>query len=361
MKKPIVKQQKEPVDNTYEFDYLVFIGRFQPFHLGHEKVVKEALKKAERVIILIGSCYQPRSIRNPWSFEERADFINQSFDESNRSQLIIMPLPDDIYNDQNWLARVQHAVSGVGSQFPKKVGRNKLKVGLIGHDKDHSSYYLSRFPQWESVNVDSYKQLSSTPLRQQYFMGDASSGVLEEAFPDAVKNYLDQFKSSESYQQIAEEWQFIQRYKQGWDRAPYPPTFVTVDAVVVQSGHILLVERKASPGKGLLALPGGFLDDNEKLKDAVVRELKEETRIKVPVPVLAGSIVKEQVFDDPHRSSRGRTITHAFLIELKPEVKGLPKVKGGDDAKHAFWIPLGNLDSEKLFEDHFHIINAMLD
>jgi bifunctional NMN adenylyltransferase/nudix hydrolase len=134
--------------------------------------------------------------------------------------------------------------------------------------------------------------------------------------------------------------------------------FITVDAVVVQSGHILLIERKAQPGKGLMALPGGFLDANETLKSAVIRELREETRIKVPAPVLAGSITKTQVFDDPYRSARGRTVTHAYLIELKGDK--LPKVKGGDDAAHAFWVPFAEVKPEMMFEDHFHIIQALV-
>ena len=128
--------------------------------------------------------------------------------------------------------------------------------------------------------------------------------------------------------------------------------------VVVQSGHILLVERKARPGKGLFALPGGFVDQGETLINACIRELREETRLKVPEPVLHGSLKGQRVFDDPYRSARGRTITHAFMFDLKPDTS-LPKVKGGDDAKSAFWLPLSALQPERLFEDHFHIIRAM--
>jgi bifunctional NMN adenylyltransferase/nudix hydrolase len=80
----------------------------------------------------------------------------------------------------------------------------------------------------------------------------------------------------------------IEKYKESWKAAPFPPTFVTVDAVVVQSGHVLLVKRKAMPGAGLWALPGGFLNQEETLLDGAIRELKEETKIKVPVPVLKG-------------------------------------------------------------------------
>lgn len=52
---------------TFEFDFLVFIGRFQPFHKGHAKVLRQALESASQVIILAGSAHQPRSTRNPGS------------------------------------------------------------------------------------------------------------------------------------------------------------------------------------------------------------------------------------------------------------------------------------------------------
>jgi bifunctional NMN adenylyltransferase/nudix hydrolase len=46
------------------------------------------------------------------------------------------------------------------------------------------------------------------------------------------------------------------------------------------------------------------------------------------------------------------------LIELKGEK--LPKVKGGDDASKAFWVPFADVKPEQMFEDHFHIIQAMV-
>ena len=337
------------------FDFLVFIGRFQPFHIGHLKVIETALAQAEHVILLVGSSYQARSLRNPWTFAEREQFIQEAFADVGE-RLIIAPLLDETYNDQAWITRVQQTVQGIACQYPPKVGSQQTRIGLIGHNKDHSSYYLAMFPQWASVNVDNVAGISSTPLREQYFL----QGQIADSLPPAMQTWLANFKNTETYQEIADEWAFVRQYQQGWDCAPYPPTFVTVDAVVVQAGHILLIERKARPGKGLYALPGGFINAQEKLRDAVIRELREETRIKVPAPVLAGSISKQQVFDDPYRSARGRTITHAFLIELKPDAQGLPKVKGGDDAQHALWVALGDLNPERLFEDHFQIIKTLI-
>ena len=101
------------------------------------------------------------------------------------------------------------------------------------------------------------------------------------------------------------------------------------------------------------------MNPRERIKDAVIRELREETGIKVPDPVLRGSIVAQDVFDDPNRSSRGRTITHAFLIKLKDEPV-LPKIKGMDDADKAKWVALNQVKRDMMFEDHYAIIHNMI-
>jgi bifunctional NMN adenylyltransferase/nudix hydrolase len=99
------------------------------------------------------------------------------------------------------------------------------------------------------------------------------------------------------------------------------------------------------------------------LKDNVIKELREETRIHVPVALLKGLIKDSEVFDYPQRSQRGRTITHAFHIVVDVKVEeGLPLVKGGDDADKAFWLPIADLgaNEDRFFEDHIHIIRHFL-
>ncbi|OZG74181.1 ADP-ribose pyrophosphatase [Hahella sp. CCB-MM4] len=337
------------------YDFLVFIGRFQPFHKGHLAVIEAGLKQADQMIILCGSAHQPRSVRNPWTVAEREAMIKGALPEADRSRIHVAPLMDIVYNDECWVRNVQATVNGLVTAH-HATPHNRPMIGLIGHSKDNSSYYLNLFPQWGAINVDNYESLSATPIREAVFNGGKDN--VERFLPNNVNQWLNEFESTEAYSDIKSEHKFVAKYKQAWSAAPYSPTFVTVDAVVIQSGHVLMVERKARPGKGLLALPGGFVDQDEKLVDACLRELREETRLKVPGPVLKGSIKGQQVFDDPHRSARGRTITHAFYIELEPN-KELPKVKGGDDARHAHWVPLADLDPNQIFEDHYFIIQEL--
>ncbi|WP_026179983.1 bifunctional nicotinamide-nucleotide adenylyltransferase/Nudix hydroxylase [Hahella ganghwensis] len=337
------------------YDFLVFIGRFQPFHNGHLAVIKAGLEQAEQMIILCGSAHQPRSVRNPWTVSEREAMMKNALPEAHQHRLHVAPLMDIVYNDECWVRNVQSTVNGLVTAH-HATPHNPARIGLIGHSKDHSSYYLNLFPQWGAVNVDSFRGISATPIREAIF--SSNDIELENDLPENVREWLKSFRTTESFAEVKAEHEFVANYKQAWQAAPYSPTFVTVDAVVIQSGHVLMVERKARPGKGLLALPGGFVDQSEKLVDACLRELREETRLKVPAPVLKGSIKGQRVFDDPHRSARGRTITHAFYIELEPN-KELPRVKGGDDARHARWVPLADLDPNQIFEDHYFIIQEM--
>ena len=147
------------------FDYLIFIGRFQPFHNGHQKIIDYALKNANNVIVLVGSANSPRTIRNPFTFDERVSFIKSAFNKNENAQLNILPLNDIVYNDNKWVQQVQNIVA-------KNIDQNCVnpKIGLIGHNKDNSSYYLSLFPNWESVDVNiNSHNLSATLIRDKLF------------------------------------------------------------------------------------------------------------------------------------------------------------------------------------------------
>jgi bifunctional NMN adenylyltransferase/nudix hydrolase len=350
-----------------DYDFLVFIGRFQPFHHGHLRVINAALEQAGHVVILCGSAHRPRCLRNPLDFVERERMIRAALKQRDLERISVLPVMDQIYNEEVWVKRVQTAVAGVVAARHRRP-QVEPGIGLIGHSKDHSSYYLKRFPQWGCVDVKNYQELSSSAIRSLLF--DADIGTIDDRLrlidtqlnnpmPRAVANQLAVFAKSEAFTELEAEHTFVNQYLAGWSAAPYPPTFVTVDAVVVQSGHVLLVERRARPGRGQWALPGGFINQRELVEDACLRELREETRLKVPEPVLRGSIKARKVYDDPYRSIRGRTVTHAFLIELRPE-RALPAVKGGDDARAAFWKPLADIEPEYMFEDHYFIIQNLV-
>ena len=337
-----------------DFDYLVFIGRFEPFHNGHMLVVDCALEQAARLIVVIGSAGRPRTIKNPWTAPERAEMIRAALG-SHADRVAITSVGDHPYNENAWICAVQ---AQVAAAVQASGGDATARIGLIGRDKDETSYYLREFPQWPLIDVQRAEALSATEMRHHFFTGDAGGRVLLKAnMPESVFGVLEAFRAgSLAYPRLVEEYAFIRKYKAAWADAPHAPVFVTVDAVVVHSGHVLLVRRGAAPGKGLWALPGGFVEQDETLETAVLRELKEETRVKLPLPVLRGALQGRAVFDAPDRSLRGRTITHAFHFAF-PSGE-LPAVKGGSDASRARWVRLAEALAmgEQFFEDHLDIV-----
>ncbi|MDB5968329.1 MAG: ADP-ribose pyrophosphatase [Hydrocarboniphaga sp.] len=350
-----------------QFDLLVFVGRFQPFHQGHLAVVRKGLAEGQRVLVLAGSAERPRNIRDPLNAGERADMILACLAPDERARVAVAPLRDAMYNDPIWIRNVQAAVfEHLGAVVPGRKPQD-LRIGLVGHGKDRSSYYLRLFPTWGAVNAANHEAISATDLRQLYFTHPFDQGrvpaeiarTFEQRLPKAIYDGLLAFAKTPAYQELKAEQEFVTRYREQFASLKYPPTFNTADAVVIQSGHVLLVRRGARPGKGQLALPGGFIQEDENALDACLRELREETRLKVPEPVLRGSMTGKDLFDDPFRSTRGRTFTTAFRFDLRPETD-LPKVKGGDDAKEAFWIPLAQVKPEEMFEDHYFILQKMV-
>ena len=128
----------------------------------------------------------------------------------------------------------------------------------------------------------------------------------------------------------------------------YSRPTVTADIVLItreEKPRILLIERKRDPFAGKWALPGGFVEEQERLVDAAKRELLEETGLE--------NIELEQLhaFGDPGRDPRGWTITIAFLACVQPH---LLKPKAGDDAAEVEWFPLDALPA--LAFDHAEIV-----
>ncbi len=366
-----------------KYDYAVVIGRFQPFHNAHQELIKQSLALAEKIIVVLGSARSAPDIRNPFTPAMRERLVRSCF-AAESERLIFRGVRDYPYNDNVWITEIQNQVreaieedlEQTNAQARTKGWQDKVTneareyndvhVALVGHFKDRTSYYLNLFPQWsfEDFYVGSrdISSINAAAIREQFFAGD---DAWKKSVPSATIEFLERFRDNEFFSNLQNEFQYLAKYRADtrFVGVPYEPVFVTTDAVVVQSGHVLVVKRRGFPGKNLLALPGGFLLPNLTLEDSAIKELKDETAIKVPVSVLKGSIKNSRVFDHPERSQRGRTVTFAYLIELEPSLeKGLPHVKGGTDASKAFWLPLSALgeNEDRFFEDHVHIIRYFL-
>lgn len=345
----------------------VLIGRFQVTHNAHVSLFKNALAKCDHLIVLVGSSNLARDFKNAFTFTERQQVLQQIINPllTGNQAVTILPLHDYVYSHNKWIAEVQTLVSSATTS---------TDITLTGCDKDSSSYYLKIFKHWKQDLQEKIGDIGSTSIRDEYF----GNKVINDAdLPIETVKFMEQFMLTPEYELLVQEYNFVKTYQQQFSKMPYAIPFVTGDAIVVCAGHLLVIKRKSLPGKGLWALPGGFFQTGMKYNhetgkveivdkvdtnpiDAALRELKEETKIKVAPNTLLKNIVSTNVFADPNRSLRWRIITHAAHIQLKDTE--LPKIKGADDAEKAWWLPLGEIIKNRhmFFEDHLSIIDAFL-
>ncbi|WP_404301762.1 bifunctional nicotinamide-nucleotide adenylyltransferase/Nudix hydroxylase [Alicycliphilus denitrificans] len=338
------------------YDAAVLIGRFQPVHNGHMALLREALTRSRQAIVILGSAHQARTPKNPFTWQERAQLLRAALPEAERARLIVLPMRDH-YDEPRWAQAVRQAVA--------QVTPAGARMALVGYFKDDTSGYLQAFPGWALIGMQRQGAIDATPIRDAYF--GASAATLDQALtpfaehlPGSTRAWLKQFAQTPHYPALQEEWRMLRAYRASWAGAPYPPVFVTVDALVRCQGRVLLIRRGHAPGKGLWALPGGFVEPHDTLWQSCLRELAEETHCALPEARLRAALQSQRVFDHPQRSLRGRVITQAYFFDLGDDA--LPEVHGGDDAAHADWVAEQQLATmeDQFHDDHWHIIDQLL-
>ena len=357
-----------------KYDYAIIMGRFQPFHNGHKYLVEKAIKLANNILIIIGSTNRCKTSKNPFDYSERFAMISRTLNNENLYDNVHIISANDYYPDEKWKTELIKKINN-------EIGSNK-KIIVIGHEKDHSCYYLKLFPEWDYINIDNYKSTNATDIRSHIynFINDIyKNGIflnedkyleskyklseyLENTCGEFISDYLMDRINNFSLNDVAQEFDFIYKYKKSWFNAPYPPILLTVDALVtLNKEKVLLIERKLDPGKGLLAFPGGFVDQTNTMLNNCIRELKEETNIKIDDETLINSVIYKEIFDAPDRGLRGRTITELFWFDLKGDIEDYP-IKAADDAATVKWVDLNfdELDGTRFHDDHYLILDYVI-
>lgn len=328
------------------------IGRFQPFHDGHLRMIRTALDTADTVVVIIGDTGCAPTYRDPWTVTERIQMVNASLDSYlDRGRVHFVSVEDVPYDNFAWKMKVKSAVAHFNAEGQRRF--------LVGHKKDESSFYLDLFPEWIFVPTEPFESLDATSIRHSFF----SDPSFLFRVPLGTQNFLSKWRTveHERWKAIALERRAVLDYEAMW-RCPATekyggPVIAAVDTLLHTEHLVLLIRRGNGVGRGTLALPGGFVEPKERLLDAAIRELHEETGIALDKRDINSPLV---VFDHPGRSMRGRIITNVLCVKVPNEWHG--RGTASDDAAGLEWICKHRLPDRKreFFSDHYHIIETLL-
>lgn len=136
-------------------------------------------------------------------------------------------------------------------------------------------------------------------------------------------------------------------------RYPQRP-LLGVGALIFRRGSVLLVERGREPLKGYWSLPGGLVEAGERLREALCREVLEETALRVKI--VSEFAIFERIMPD----SSGRPEYHYVLVDYVCKVVG-GELLAGDDVSRAEWVPRRKLGGYRLTEGTLAVIEKAFD
>ncbi|MFT3997363.1 MAG: NUDIX domain-containing protein [Asticcacaulis sp.] len=315
---------------------IVLICRFHPLHSGHIDILKAAQKATgavlSRLVVVVVGMQQRREARYPWTTSEQAAAVASVLGEQSAEIIEV----GEYNHDADLLTQLQ----------PLLGAPDNWSWGVIEDDFNPEALGLK---VWSVPDT----RADTVRLRDEGYEGHLSDDAVASALFDDLRTLV-------QWDALVAEHRMIRKYMQSWALAPYPVNLVTADSVLYRDGAILLIQRAQIPGKDLWALPGGFVETDETLMAASLREVAEETGLHLSSAVLKDRFKGSRIFDRPHRCSRGRTVTHGFIYDLSG--LDLPPAKAGDDAAATRWVSVEALESlqEVFFQDHYHIADDLL-
>lgn len=299
------------------------------------------LSRAERVVVLFDGANRSRSSHlHPFTPLERMEMLWSLYPEETHSgRLTSHGLDIEPYNRQKQIEASRLALSrleidwqngNLTAFIPTDERKNRIKRLLTG---------------FKTVEIEMPANNDAPSIFDPRY-----------SVPESLRGIVSKWKTSNEFFRLADEAKFCAGYREQWSGSPYPPTFNAADAIIECEERILFIVRGRPPFKGLYALPGGMIEQDEPLFNTALREAAEE--VGLTNEALEPHFVWSWTFDDPTRDPRGRFIskTHLFRIPGPP-----PDVVAGDDAAQALWMSLSDLHPSMLAFDHWNVICKMLD
>lgn len=293
----------------------LYIGRFQPFHKGHEDTILQMAKAEDiaQIVVGIGSSQYSNYFGNPFTASERAEFIKRSLGDKF---IEIVEIPD-LHDFPKWAPYVE----SICPNFQVIYSGNTIVKELF-----ETRGCEVRTPKF---NFD----ISASLIRNLM----VEDGPWQNLVPVGTREFLEEISGAERVKRLHNK---------------YVKANVTSDLIIEDElRRIILIERGHEPFAGMWALPGGYLNvGTETTLQAAAREAKEETSKDVPIE----TIKRFGVYDALGRDPRGPTISHVFTTEVRDA-----KFKAKDDAKKVRRFKREDIpeimafDHRQILEDYF--------
>jgi ADP-ribose pyrophosphatase len=331
----------------HSFAELTVVSSFQPLNAVEKAAVDLALGRADHVTVVVGSANASRSAHlHPLLAHERVRILEDAWaGEIEAGRLSVETMDDHLYVDILW-----------DNDLRKRVMARGLRGGIVAVGPVQAGHWRKVLGASRVIDTP---VPSRTPETRKALAEWFIDGVpLPEAlFPPATIRFMSEFADSEEHAALGEEAQFCAGYREPYEQLPWPPKFLTSDCLVEHDGRVLLVKRAKAPGKGLWAIPGGFLEEGERLLEAARRELMEEAGVDAGKLGSGAYLAAKEEFDLPQRDGRGRLVTMGYMFRL---LSDRPEAVAADDAEGVWWASLdGEIDPEQVFADHLGIIEHL--
>lgn len=334
----------------------IVVGRFQIFHEEHHEHILRALEENDVVCVFVGSANKRKSLKNPFNSHQRAHLVYENmmtYANELDTYLFVSEL-NDITDNVAWAEQIKNKIATLEGEHTDR------EITMYGCDKGGEYSYLEQFPEYTHSYTNEMSDVSSTELRDLWFLGKQTNVFLNSStfLSEATLKWLSKMEYDQNLQ---EDWEFYNKEKALFANYPFPETlsFSCGDAVILVRNKVLMIRRKFAPGKGCMALPGGFKNRNETFMQCVVREMYEETGIEIDEATMMTYLIGVKLFDDPNRSQGIPRATLAGYFDLTPMYPewGFPTVNAGDDAAEVSWVTIGE-GYDNVYDDHIQIVEA---
>jgi len=153
----------------------LYVGRFQPFHLGHLGAIKAVLKEVDELVIVIGSAQYSHNSNNPFTAGERLVMIRRALQDAkvDYAKLWVVPVPD-VHLHMIWVS----ALEGYTPKFNVCYSNEPLSRRLFME----AGYQVKNIPFFDR------KQYMSTFIREKMLQGDSWM----ELVPKSVAKFINE-------------------------------------------------------------------------------------------------------------------------------------------------------------------------